>query len=143
MAADAVARRALVDVVLVAGGAGGRRVGTDQLEDGVVIEAAGAAVAPGGVGRAMARLAGGGEPRRHVRRGGRAVVVGLVAADALARGALVDVVLVAGGAGGRRVGTDQLEDGVVIEAAGAAVAPGGVGRAMARLAGGGEPRRHV
>ncbi len=143
MAADAVARRALVDVVLVAGGAGGRRVGTDQLEDGVVIEAARAAVAPGGVGRAMARLAGGGEAGLDMVRGGRAVVVGLMAADAVARRALVDVVLVTGGAGGRRVGTDQLEDGVVIEAARAAVTPGGVGRAMARLAGGGEPRRHV
>ena len=57
----------------------------------------------------------------------RAVVVGTVAADAVARRALVDVVLVAGRARLGRVPADEREELGVIEAA-AVRQPGRVGR---------------
>ena len=117
VAADAVARRPLVDVVLVAGRARLRRVDADQREDAVVVEAAARATV-GSVGRwhGLARRR---EAGRRVIGIRRALVVGQVAADAVARRALVDVVVVARRARLRGVDADQREDGGVVEAAAA------------------------
>ena len=68
------------------------------------------ALLPRGVGRLVARLAGRREAGRRVIGIARAVVVGQVAADAVARRAPVDVVDVAGRARLRRVDADQRED---------------------------------
>ena len=145
MAADALARRALEHVVLVARRAGLGRVGADEREHGGVIERrAGAAEA--WIGGAVAAFARAREAGGHVVRVLRAVVVGLMAADTVPRRAFVDVVLVTRRARLRRVQAHEREHAVVAEGARSRVAPRGIVRPMARLArrresGGGVVRR--
>ncbi len=86
------------------------------------------------VGRSVARLAGRRDSRRRVVRAGGPLVVRQVAADAVARGALVDAVLVAARARLRRMQADERE-GRVVERR---LRPGRVRRLVARLAAGRE-----
>ncbi len=132
VAAEAVLRRARVDVVLVAGGAGLGVVDADQREDLRVVEGR---LVPVGVGGFVAALAGRREARGGVLRAGRGVVLGLVAAEAVPRGARVDVVPVAGGARLSGMDADEGVDQGVIERR---LVPVGVGGPVAVVAGGRE-----
>ena len=113
VAAHAVARRALEHVVLVAVGAGHLHVLAGQR-----IRAMGerpGAGSPGGCGRAMTELALRREAGGDVVRVLRPVEVGQVARRTVTGRALVEAVLVAGGAGRVGVRTVQGERRVVIE----------------------------
>ena len=137
VAADAVARRALVDGVLVARGAGLRRVDADQREDARVVERR---PAPRGVGRAVARFARGREAGGGVVGVRRPLVVRSVAADAVARRAGEDVGAVARRARLLRVRADEREAAPVVEGR---LVPGGLRGRVAHLAVGREAGRGV
>ena len=131
VAGEAVGSGAGVDVVGVAGGAVGSDVSSAQRPGRVLV----AASVPRGVGGGVARLAVGREPGRRVAGIGRRVEGRLMAADALAGGALEDSAGVAGGA--RLLGVDTLQrirSGVVEHR----LRPGRVRPAVARLARGRE-----
>jgi len=135
VAAVAVARCALVDVVLVARRAGLGRVYADQRVGAIVVERR----PPARIRRLVARLARGGEPRRRVVRAGGALVGRAMTAVAVARRALVDVVLVAGRAGLRGMRAGERVDAAVVERR----LPARIRRPVAGFARGREPGRRV
>ncbi len=137
MTGDAVARRPAVHVVLVARRALLRRVRAQQREELRVVDGRATET---GVGRPVARVARRREPGGGVVRVRRLLVSRQVTAGAVARGALVDVVLVARRALLRRVRAQQREELRVVDGRATET---GVGRPVARVARRREPGRGV
>ena len=114
VAAETFARSSFIYVIFMTDGAGLSNVGTDALEELVVVEYS---LVKRRIGRFVASLAGRGKSGRGMVRVGGRLVIRLVAAVTDARRSFVHIVLMAGGARLGGMDPDALEELVVVERA--------------------------